>query len=81
MVVIDDIPFVLPLAEWIWGGDSSDYMNPQICLSQIPFLDAGCFSMLLTKALGTAIILASCLNKMPIMLNMIGSKVRFPLAT
>lgn len=73
---IQDIPLVLPLAEWIWGGDKSDDVSAEICLSQLPFFNSGCFSQLLTKALGTAIILGSCLNKTPIMMNMMNNKVR-----
>jgi mannose-P-dolichol utilization defect protein 1 len=79
MVALIDIPFVLPLAEWIWGSGSSGLLSDQgvsatICLSQIPFISAGCFSQLLTKALGVAIILGSCLNKVPIMVNMMNSQ-------
>jgi len=71
---LEDIPLVLPLAEWIWGGDKSDDVSAKICLSEMPFLSPGCSSQLLTKALGTAIILGSCLNKTPIMMNMISNQ-------
>eukprot|EP00934_Nitzschia_sp_Nitz4_P003912 Nitzschia sp. Nitz4//scaffold347_size17400//11893//12750//NITZ4_008836-RA/size17400-augustus-gene-0.35-mRNA-1//-1//CDS//3329548669//3902//frame0 len=74
MFAIKDIPLVLPLAEWIWGGDKSEDVSAQICLSLLPFFSSGCWSQLITKALGTAIILGSCLNKTPIMMNMAGSK-------
>jgi mannose-P-dolichol utilization defect protein 1 len=74
MVALIDIPFVRPLAEWIWGADASQEVSPEICLSQIPLISAGCFSQLLTKALGVAIILGSCLNKVPIMINMMNSQ-------
>jgi mannose-P-dolichol utilization defect protein 1 len=70
MVAVIDIPLVLPLAIWIWGVAKSDDVTPDICVEQIPFISSGCFSQLLTKALGVAIILGSCLNKIPIMLNM-----------
>ncbi|VEU43604.1 unnamed protein product [Pseudo-nitzschia multistriata] len=66
MVEITDIPFVKPLAEWIWGEEGSSS-----CLSQVPFLSGPCLSQLLTKALGVLIILASMLNKIPIMVNML----------
>jgi mannose-P-dolichol utilization defect protein 1 len=74
MVAITDIPFVVPLAEWIWAADKSEDVSPEICLSQVPIISSGCFSQLLTKALGMAIILGSCLNKMPIMINMMNNK-------
>ena len=84
MVALVDIPFVLPFANWIWGAESAtpehNAATPDICLNQISsfdvsaFMSYGCFSQLLTKALGVAIILGSCLNKIPIMLNMMKAK-------
>jgi hypothetical protein len=74
MIELIEIPFVRPLAEWIWGADASDDVSPEICLSQIPFISSGCFSQLLTKALGMAIIVGSCLNKAPIIINMMKSQ-------
>lgn len=74
MVALIDIPFVLPLAEWIWGADASSDVSPEICLSQVPLISVSCFSQLFTKALGVAIILGSCLNKVPIMINMMKSQ-------
>jgi len=66
MVGLIDIPFVQPLAEWIWGeGDAST------CLSE---LSVPCFSQLVTKAFGIVIIMASMLNKIPIMRNMNNSQ-------
>jgi mannose-P-dolichol utilization defect protein 1 len=74
MMEFVEIPFIRPLAEWIWGADASDEVSPEICLSQIPFISSGCFSQLLTKALGMAIIVGSCLNKAPIIINMMKSQ-------
>jgi mannose-P-dolichol utilization defect protein 1 len=74
MVVLADIPFVLPLAEWVWGAVKEDDVSPEICFSQVPFISMGCFSHLFTKALGVAIILGSCLNKTPIMINIMNSQ-------
>ena len=74
MVVLADIPFVVPLAEWIWGADTSQDVSPEISLSQIPFISTGCFSTLVAKALGMAIIFGSCLNKAPIVINMMKSQ-------
>lgn len=70
-----DIPLVLPFAQWIWDGDKAEDVSAEICLSEVPFFSSGCFSQLLTKALGLAIILGSCLNKMPIMMNMMNNQV------
>jgi mannose-P-dolichol utilization defect 1 len=76
---LEDIPFVLPLAEWVWGTDPSDDVSPIKCLNLLPyglriFLNGGCFSVLLAKALGVAILLGACANKVPIMLNMWSSQ-------
>jgi hypothetical protein len=68
MVELTDIPFVKELAEWIWGIDATK------CLSEVPFISSSCFSQLLTKAVGVAIIFGSMLNKVPIMRNMINSQ-------
>ena len=74
MVAWADIPFVLPLAEWIWGADKSADVTPEICLSQIPLISIGCLTQLITKGLGVAIIFGSCLNKTPIMINILNSQ-------
>jgi mannose-P-dolichol utilization defect 1 len=77
MVALADIPGVLPLAGWIWGGGSGtagEVVSPEMCLSQIPLLSGGCLSQLVAKALGVAIIVGSCLNKVPIMINMLNAK-------
>jgi len=69
MVDLIDIPFVQPLAEWIWGEEDAP-----TCLSEVPFLGVPCVSQLVTKAFGILIIVASMLNKIPIMRNMINSQ-------
>lgn len=69
MVQIIDIPFVKPLAEWAWGPDEAN-----VCISELPLLGVACFSQLLAKAFGIVIIVASMLNKIPIMRNMMGSQ-------
>ena len=74
MIKLQDIPFVLPLAEWVWGGDASESVSPELCLDLFPFFNRGCLSQLITKALGIAIILGACLNKAPIMMNMLKSE-------
>lgn len=75
MVNLTSIPLVLPLAKWVWEAtDNPEAVSPDICLSEVPFLSSGCFSALLAKALGVAIILGSCVNKVPLILNMQKSK-------
>eukprot|EP00539_Tryblionella_compressa_P005252 CAMPEP_0178755054 /NCGR_PEP_ID=MMETSP0744-20121128/12502_1 /TAXON_ID=913974 /ORGANISM="Nitzschia punctata, Strain CCMP561" /LENGTH=268 /DNA_ID=CAMNT_0020409035 /DNA_START=406 /DNA_END=1212 /DNA_ORIENTATION=+ len=77
MVKLTDIPFVLPLAEWIWGtgtASNDDEVYAEKCLGQIPFISVPCLTQLITKALGVAIILGSMLNKVPIMINMVKSQ-------
>jgi mannose-P-dolichol utilization defect 1 len=71
---IANLPLVTPLANWIWGADPSDDVSPVVCLSLFPFVSSGCFSQLIAKGLGVAIILASCVNKTPIMMNMYNVK-------
>ena len=69
------IPLVLPVAKWIWeAADNQEDVSPEICLSEAPFLSSKCFSALLAKALGVAIILGSCVNKVPLIMNMQKSK-------
>ncbi|CAJ1952512.1 unnamed protein product [Cylindrotheca closterium] len=69
------IPLVLPFAKWVWeAADNPEEVSPDICLSEVPFLSPGCFSALLAKALGVAIILGSCVNKVPLIMNMQKSK-------
>ena len=68
---LKDIPGVVPLAEWVWGGAAeSEYVSADRCLDQVPFLRIECFKQLVTKCLGLAIIAGSMLNKVPIMINM-----------
>jgi len=69
MVELIDIPFLRPLAEWIWGEEDAPG-----CMSEVPLLGVPCFSQLVTKAFGIVIIVASMLNKIPIMRNMINSQ-------
>ncbi len=69
MVDLIDIPLVKPVAEWIWGPEEAP-----TCLSEFPLLSVPCISQLAAKALGVLIIVASMLNKIPIMKNMMGSQ-------
>ena len=74
MVDLSTIPLVMSLATWIWGAESSADVSPEICVSQLPFLSSECLSQLISKGLGILIILASCVNKVPLILNMMNSK-------
>lgn len=64
-----DNSFILSLATWVWGSDPA--VTPESCLDSIPYLSAPCFSRLLAKAIGVGIIFASCLNKAPIIRNIL----------
>lgn len=74
MVTLEEIPLVMPLADWVWGGEMSE-VSPEFCLQGIHFLmNEACLSGLLVKGIGVAIIAAACLNKAPVMRNIIKSK-------
>ena len=74
MIEVTKMPAVVALADWVWGTDPSDDISPDICLESLPFLSGDCFPGLFVKFIGIAIILASCLNKVPVMMNIINSK-------
>ena len=57
MVNLIDIPFVKEISEWIWGKDDGAATK---CLTSF---SSPCFSQLVTKLLGVAIIGGSMLNK------------------
>jgi len=69
MSFLADNSLVLSLAEWIWG-----HTEASICLDGIPFMPGTCWSALISKALGIAIILGAFLNKAPIIVNLIESE-------
>jgi mannose-P-dolichol utilization defect 1 len=68
-----EIPLVMSLAEWIWGGDSGDGAAT-FCVESLPWMNSECWSRLIVKGLGIAIILGACLNKAPVMLNIMRAK-------
>lgn len=72
MQFILELPVVLYLADWVWGEDTS--VTPHTCLDTVPFMPSPCWTGLLAKAIGIAIILAACLNKLPVILNLLASK-------
>ena len=65
------------IASFIWEGDSSPDVSPEICLSMIMDLalpSTPCLSRLFAKLLGLVILMGACLNKLPIILNILKSK-------
>jgi mannose-P-dolichol utilization defect protein 1 len=69
-----DVPFVMSLADWVWGKDPDAQVSPELCVEAFPVMNGACWSQLVVKALGIAIIAGACLNKAPIMLNILDSK-------
>jgi mannose-P-dolichol utilization defect protein 1 len=75
MVSLSDIPGVVPIADYVWGGaEESDGYSAELCLSEAPFMNNECLSRLIVKILGVLIIVGACFNKTPIMYNMWKSK-------
>mmetsp|Transcript_14030 Transcript_14030/g.30479 ORF Transcript_14030/g.30479 Transcript_14030/m.30479 type:complete len:257 (+) Transcript_14030:105-875(+) len=58
-------------AIWAWGGAESDEVSPELCLEGFPFFTGSCLTTLLIKGIGIAIILGACLNKAPILINVL----------
>jgi uncharacterized protein YhhL (DUF1145 family) len=76
-----NIPLVMSFAEWVWSDDPSDNVSPEQCLESLmsSFMlnketGIGCWSRLMAKGLGIAIVLAACLNKAPVIRNIIHSQ-------
>jgi len=70
-----DVPLVMAVARWVWGDDDAKNVSPEACVEGFPFLMApGCWTRLLAKGVGVGIIVLSCLNKAPIMRNILKSK-------
>jgi mannose-P-dolichol utilization defect protein 1 len=63
------------LAQWVWSGNTNDDkedagdVSPELCLASLPWMNHGCWSQLLVKGLGIAIIAGACLNKAPMIYN------------
>lgn len=64
------------VASWIWGGNGEDVeVSPEFCVEHLPFrMNSACWSRLLAKVIGLAIIAASCLNRAPIILNLLSTR-------
>jgi mannose-P-dolichol utilization defect protein 1 len=61
--------FIESIAQNIWGE-----ANATTCVTQFPFLPLSCIQPLLIKALGLFVIVASCLNKAPLFINILKNK-------
>ena len=69
-----DIPLVMTFAEWVWCEDEAADVSPELCIASLPWMNQGCWSRLLVKALGIAIIAGACLNKAPLIYNILQSQ-------
>ena len=74
MRALADNPVILSLATWAWDSDPSPLVTPTTCLDALPFLTTPCFTRLIAKGIGIGIILASCINKAPVIRNILKSK-------
>jgi len=71
--VLLESPVVVSLATWVWG-DAESEASASVCLKGFPFwMPMACWSQLVVKGLGVGIILGSCLNKLPIIRNILSS--------
>lgn len=61
--------FIESMAQQIWGET-----NASTCLAQFPILPFECIRPLVIKALGVFVIVASCLNKAPLFINILKNK-------
>ena len=67
-------PLITSLANWAWATDPNPEVTPTTCLDSLPIISKSCLTRLLTKGIGVGIILASCINKAPVIRNIIKSK-------
>lgn len=73
-MAITDIPFVPFLSVWAWGSNPDDDVSPTVCLESFPSLSVGCFSSVAVKLIGILIIIGACLNKLPVVVNVLKNK-------
>jgi mannose-P-dolichol utilization defect 1 len=71
-VRVVEIPLVVSLGNWLWKDDAK--ASPQQCLESLPLLAAPCWRGIVVKGVGIAMILASCVNKLPVIINMRNTK-------
>lgn len=73
MDAIKAAPLVTSLAIWAWSSDPSQDVSPEICLDSFPLLTTPCLTRLIARGIGIGIIIMSCVNKAPVISNMIKS--------
>jgi hypothetical protein len=69
-------PYVQSFATWAWDSDPSSSVTPTLCLESLPLLTQPCCVRLIAKSIGICIILTSCVNKAPVIRNIIKSGSR-----
>ena len=74
MNAIKTSPIIQSIANWAWSSDPSVDVSPQICLDSLPLLTPQCFSRLIARFIGIGIIVMSCINKAPVISNIMKSK-------
>ena len=78
------LPWLVSFAEWIWTVDVDIDVDPddehvvavsaEFCLSSLPWMNGDCWKRLIVKGLGVAIILGACLNKAPVIRNIVSNR-------
>lgn len=61
-------------SEYIWSNALDKTVNPEVCVASLPFLEYNCFTVLITKLIGIAIICFSSINKAPVFFNIINTQ-------
>ena len=67
-----DIPLIMYAATFIWGEDEN--VTEEICVEDFPFMTSACWSTLVAKLLGVAIIAGAFLNKAPVIVNLMDTE-------
>ena len=67
-----DLPLVMWVANSIWGEDPE--VTPDLCIELFPWMNGPCWSTFLVKSIGIAIILGACMNKVPVISNILSSR-------
>jgi hypothetical protein len=72
--LLADNGIIHTLATWIWESDPSPLVSPKICVDSLPLLSSPCLSRLVAKGIGIGIIFSSCINRAPVIRNILQSK-------
>lgn len=67
-----DNSLVMWLANWFWG--ENEVTSPEECITALPFMTRDCWTTLIAKGAGIAIILGAFLNKAPVIANLRNSQ-------